>query len=266
MGSDGGWALASSSVAQRPNKQKRQRQNRQAREARQARSAHAGEATSISRGDGGDGDEPTAETTSRRVTGKAAARSAARRPQPDRIPGQRAVLMAFLFAVVSAGTLLLFPVQVEREVDPDDPRVEEEFDEDEEIDLNEDGTVTILEDVRLVDEEGALVVAGIIGTPLLVTGAAVYFTKRPQRSTVYTFAMMALAAFIFLFAGPYGIIALPSMIALAVGGFQSRRADQRERMAEIRADREARDGDDDVIDVDAVDAEIEDPDGSDDRG
>ncbi len=244
------------SSKRRPGKQKRYRQNRQEREARQARSAHAGEATAISRSEqraaakSAKADTARSDTARSDTKGKKTKRG--RRPSPYTIPGQRAVLMAFLFTIVAAGTLLFAPVQVQRDVQPDDPRVETT-----QPDLNDDGTVTIYEDVKLLDEEGPAVAAGIMLTPILITGAAVWFTKKPQRSNAWTIAMVALAGFIFLFAGPYGIIALPSLIALAVGGFQSRRAENKERMAQIKADRATRKagkaGKGDVIDVEPVD-------------
>lgn len=243
-------------ASKRPNKQQRQRQNRQRREARQARSVHAGEATAIARGER----EAAEPTTSSRGGGKQDAKAdrAARVAQAraDRksrysIPGQRAVVMAFLFTIVSAATLLIAPVQVQREVPIDDPVLEEIDEDDQDVD-EEAGTVTYVDDAKLLDEEGPAVAAGVMLTPILITGAAVWFTKKPQRSNVWTMAMIALAAYIFLFAGPYGIITLPSMIALAVGGFQSRRAESKERLAEIRA-KKAATGDGEVIDVESTD-------------
>lgn len=249
-------------ASKRPSKQKRQKQNRQEREARRARSARAGEATAIARGER----EGSTEAASTRTAGKGGGKGAgkaksggrAKRESPFKIPGQRAVVMAFLFTIVSAVTLLFAPVQVQREVDADDPVLEDIDEEDQEV--NDDGTVTYVDDAKLLDEEGPAVAAGVMLTPIVITGAAVWYTKKPQRSTAWTMAMVALAAYIFLFAGPYGIITLPSMIALAVGGFQSRRAENKERMAEIRAQKAAR-GDGEVIDVDAT----EDPAGDDDR-
>jgi len=250
----------------RPNKQKRQRQNRQEREARRARSARAGEATAISRGER-QAAASGAPGASSRTAGKAGKGGAAAKPtRASRytIPGQRAVVMALLFTLVSAVTLLVAPVQVQREVPADDPVLEEIDEDDQEV--TDDGTVTFVEDAKLLDEEGPAVAAGVMLTPILITGIAVWFTKKPQRSNVWTMAMVALAAYIFLFAGPYGIITLPSMIALAVGGFQSRRAENKERLATIRADKAARaagEGDvereGEVIDVDATeDAPVDD--------
>lgn len=246
-------------ATKRPNKQQRQRQNRQQRQARQARSVRAGEATALARGER-DGAQPVATTRaagreSGAKTDKGGPGGSARGNRKGRytIPGQRAIVMALLFTIVSAATLLIAPVQVQREVDPDDPVLEDIDEEDQEVD-EEAGTVTYVEDAKLLDEEGPAVAAGVILTPILITGTAVWFTKRPQRSNVWTMAMIGLAAYIFLFAGPYGIITLPSMIALAVGGFQSRRAESKERLAELRAKRAA-DDDGEVIDVEATEIE-----------
>ncbi len=222
---------------------------------------HAGESTALSRGER-EGAQPV--TTSRAAgrsqpgTGKASSGGSARAARKARytIPGQRAVVMALMFTVVSAATLLFAPVQVQREVDRDDP-VLETIDEDEQDVDEEAGTVRYVEDAKLLDEEGPAVAAGVLLTPILITGAAVWFTKRPQRSNVWTMAMIGLAAYIFLFAGPYGIITLPSMIAMAVGGFQSRRAESKERLAEIRA-KKAAGGDGELIDAEATEVDVDD--------
>ncbi len=263
-----GHAVASSK--RRPDKSKRYRENKARREARAARSAHAGEATAISRGER----EPVAPKPKATATSGAKGKRP-KRESPWKIPGQRAVVLAFLFTLVSAATLLLAPIQVERDIPAsvgedgtvtvDDPEfVDEEFSED---DVSDDGTVAVFVDGKLAEEESAGVVGMVLITPIVITGAAVWFTKRPQRSTAWTFAMIALAGYIFFLAGPYGIITLPSLVALSVGNFQSRRVDNKARMEEIKAQRAARaDDEDEVIDVEAVeetdvdDDEIEDTD------
>lgn len=252
MGWRTGRRLPSRAMATRPNKQDRQRQNRREREARLARSARAGEATAISRGEREPAATARSTTEGAKATTKGAKAGRGKRPSPFAIPGQRAVVMALLFTVVSGATLLLAPVQVQREVDADDP-VLEQVDEGDITDRDEEtDVVTYVDDAKLLDEEGPAVAAGVLLTPVLITGVAVWFTKKPQRSNVWTMALIALAAYVFLFAGPYGIITLPSMIALAVGGFQSRRAEGKERLATLRAEKAAKARDGDVIDVDAV--------------
>lgn len=242
------------SSKRRPSKSKRYRQNKAVRDARAARSARAGEATAIARGERSvaphEADAPDQASAETAPDGKR--RRSGKRKSPYTVPGQRAVVLAFMFTLVSAATLLLAPIQVPRDVPPDDPRVEEEV---EEGDRNDDGTVTIFEDGKLVEEESAATAALVLLAPIAITGAAVWFTKRPQRSTAWSIAMVALAGYVF-FVGSYAIISLPSLIALAVGGFQSRRDENKDRVAEIRAQREARKaakaGRGTVIDVEAT--------------
>lgn len=254
------------SSKRRPSKSKRYRQNKAQRDARAARSLRAGEATAIARGersahvpeaDADGGDDTNGAAASGAAAEKGAGRGATarrgKRKSPYTIPGQRAVVLAFMFTLVSAATLLLAPIQVPRDVPPDDPRVEEE--EVDEDDVNDDGTVTILEEGKLIEEEPAPVAALVLLAPIAITGAALWFTKKPQRSTAWSIAMVALAGYVF-FVGSYAIISLPSLVALAVGGFQSRRDENKERVAEIRAQREARKaakaGRGTVIDVEAT--------------
>lgn len=252
------------SSKRRPDKSKRYRQNKAQREARAARSARAGEATAIARGERVPASAPADDTTEApRGRGKRAeaaepdtaeaTRGRPKRKSPYTIPGQRAVVLAFMFTIVSAATLLIAPIQVPRDVPADDPRVEADDER------NDDGTVTIFEDGKLVEEEPPAVAAVVLLAPIAITGGALWFTKRPRRSTAWSVAMVLMAGYVF-FVGSYGVISLPSLIALAIAGFQSRRAEAKTRMAEIKADRAARAGDQDtgdagdgeIIDVDAV--------------
>lgn len=251
-------------AAKRPSKAERQRRNRAQREARRARSAHAGEATEIAQELGGEQasgetndstDAADAKSTgSKRTTADKAApgKGRRRRENPFTIPGQRAVMLSLLFSIASIGLLIFSPVRVERpDVEPDDPRVEQA----EDVEENDDGTVNIIEEVKLLDEESLPVALLIMLTPVAITGAAVYFTKNEKRSTIWTMAMVAIAGYVFFIGGAYAIYTLPSLVALGVGGFQSRRAENKERVAELKAQRAARKeakerGD--VIDVDSV--------------
>ena len=243
--------------SKRPDKSKRYKQNKARREARAARSARAGEATAIARGERTPA-SPSPDSGDAKAGGgtadgkKAGAKARPRRKSPYTVPGQRAVVLAFMFTLVSAATLVLAPIQVPRDVPADDPRVEEDDE------VNDDGTVRILEDGKLFEEEPVPVALAVIGVPIAITGGALWFTKRPRRSTAWSIAMVGLAAYVFL-VGTYAVISLPSLVALAVAGFQSRRADSKARLAEIRAAREARaGGDGEVIDVDAVEDEPDD--------
>lgn len=238
-------------ASKRPNKQQRQRQNRQQREARRARSARAGEATAVARGE----KKPSAVAAdSSRTTGKAGGAKAApakrRRPSYYTVPGQRAVVMAFAFTIVSAVMLLVSDVP--HQVDADDP-VLQEIDEDaiQERD-EEEGTVRF--DARLLEVQEPAVAAGVLLTPIAITGAAVWFAKRPQRSTVWTISLILMAGYVFFLAGPYVQLMIIPMIALAVGGFQSRRAESKERLAELRAKKAAA-ADGEVIDVESTEVD-----------
>jgi hypothetical protein len=254
-------------AAKRPSKAERQRRNRALREARQARSAHAGEATEIAQelgsgesdDTGGDRsaatEEPTTERTGSKKTKAGPVAGRRGRQNPFTIPGQRAVMLSFLFSIASIGLLIFTPVRVERpDVPADDPRV----DQAEEVEENDDGTVNIIEDVKLLDEETVPVALLIMFTPVAITGAAVFFTKHEKRSTVWTMAMLAIAGYVFFIGGAYAIYTLPALVALGVGGFQSRRAENKERVTELKAQRAARKdakakAKGDVIDVDSVD-------------
>lgn len=249
------------SSKRRPDKSKRYRENKARREARAARSAHAGEATAISRG------ERDPVVAPAKTAGATATKGRVKRQSPWKIPGQRAVVLAFLFTLVSAVTLVVAPIQVQRDIPADvaddgtvtvdDPEfADEEFDAD---DVSDDGTVSVFVDGKLLEEESAPTAGMILVTPIVITGAAVWFTKRRQRSMAWTMTMLALAGYIFFLAGPYGIIALPSLIAVSVANFQSRRVENRERMAQIKAERAAR-ADGDVIDGEVIDADVVDTD------
>lgn len=237
----------------KPSKAERQRRNRAQREARQARSAHAGEATEIANelggADAGSEDGSTTSGGGDSAKGSAGKKTAGKKPtarptkggrqNPFSIPGQRAVMLAFLFSIASIGLLILTPVRVEREVPEDDPRVELADDPE----INDDGTATIIEDVKLLDEESLPVALLIMFTPVVITGVAAYFTKHEKRSTIWTMSMLAIAGYVFFIGGAYAIYTLPALVALGVGGFQTRRAENADRVAELKAQRAARKAD-----------------------
>ncbi|MDZ7675856.1 MAG: hypothetical protein U5K30_12415 [Acidimicrobiales bacterium] len=259
-------------AAKRPNKSERQKRNRARREARAARSARAGEATELyqSRSEeteaddsgwerGTSDDEGTEAAPAKRTRAqKAAASKAATRQSRYQYPGQRAVVLALLFTIASVGLLLFTPVRVEREVPADE--VPAEFEDDAEV-ADDEETATYLEDAMLLDEESLGVAIVIMAVPVAITGAAVYLKDHEKRSTVWTFAMLAMAGYVFFLGGAYAIYTLPALIALGVGGFQARRDENKERMAELRAERDARkaakaegkERDGEVIDVEPVD-------------
>ncbi len=157
-----------------------------------------------------------------------------------------------MFSLASIGLLIFSPVRVERVVPEDDPRVEGA----EDVEIDDDENATIVEDVKLLDEETLPIALLIMFTPVAITGAAAYFTKHEKRSTIWTMAMLAIAGFVFFLGGAYAIYTLPALVALGVGGFQTRRADNAPRVAELKEQRAARKADKaagkNVIDVDPV--------------
>lgn len=175
----------------------------------------------------------------------------------SRRPGDKAVLSAFFFALAGAIALLFYRVPVD--------------DRGEMLPVRFRGVVTMVRErvtgAPLPDASRTLLdVSGpeiflMLGLPVAVTVFALWGNRRPDRSRMLTFAMLALAGTIILAQG-IGIFFFPAMIALAIAGFRVRRADlparTAERAARARGGRRGRDRD--VIDVDAeeVDAgEIE---------
>ena len=265
----------------RPNKDKRRRQNLARRAAREARSAHAGEATSV--GESGhevapvtssrakDRPAPSSSTTDGKPSAQdrraaAKARMEARYP----IPGQRAMFMGLAFAAVFAVMVLFVDHPVPDSVQPDDPRVETardvELDDDDEPKLNDDGTVNIIEYYKVYDENArGPVGAGLIAlAPLAICGAAYYYKDNKKRRNVLWTGAMFLLTGVMVLGTPYTIYMLPTLVAVGVGVFQYRKAENAPRMEELRRQREARraaqrgetvaadDGDHQIIEGDIV--------------
>ncbi|HEX6425508.1 MAG TPA: hypothetical protein VFZ79_18615 [Acidimicrobiales bacterium] len=171
----------------------------------------------------------------------------------SRRPGDMAVLSAFFFAVAGAIALLFYRVPVD--------------DRGEMLPVRFRGVVTMVRERvtggPLPDESRTLLdVSGpeiflMLGLPVAVTVFAVWGNRRPDRSRMLTFAMLALAGTIILAQG-IGIFFFPAMIALAIAGFRVRRADLPARTAERAAraggGRSGRDRD--VIDVDAEEVDV----------
>lgn len=272
----------------RGNKDKRQRRNRAEREARAARSKHAGEATAIARGEADPAPKQASTRASARAAGDATAtgggkptavdrRAAARERMKARypIPGQRAMFMGLLFTLVFVVTTFITDFPIPDEVSEDDPRVDTADDVDDPAGngiieavqqaLGDDAPprqVRIYENSRLFDEEEPAVAGLILLLPTMVCGVAYLVRNSERRDLLWTMALFAMTGY-FMFAQPYSLFALPSLVAVGIGTFQSRRATQEPRMAELRAQREARAAEakaakankDDAVDVDPVESD-----------
>ena len=251
-------------------KQRRAARNRANREALAARRENA-EANATSSPTSSSLSSSSSSSSSRstgRAAGRGAGPAAARAalapsgpPPPglrgvlqSRRPGDKAVLSAFFFALAGAVALLFYRVPVD--------------DRGETLPVQFRGVVTMLRErvtgAPLPDDSRTLLdVSGpeiflMLGLPVAVTVFALWGNRRPDRSRMLTFAMLALAGTIILAQG-IGIFFFPAMIALAIAGFRVRRADLPARTAE-RATRPrgawGRRGRD-VIDVDSEEVAAE---------
>ncbi len=82
----------------------------------------------------------------------------------------------------------------------------------------------------LLDASGPGVLPFVV-LPIAVAAFAVWANRRPDRSRMLTFALLAMAGAVIL-SGGIGMLFLPSLITLAVASFQIRKADAPARAAE----------------------------------
>jgi hypothetical protein len=142
-------------------------------------------------------------------------------------PGDKAVLAALALAVVASIYLLFYRVPADDRGEPwpavfqGVAKAARERLTGEEI---PDQTVSLL------DASGPQIFL-ILALPIAVTLFAVWANRRPDRSRMLTFAMLAMAGAVIL-TGGIGIFYFPALIALAVGGFRVRKADLPARTAE----------------------------------
>jgi hypothetical protein len=211
-------------------KQRRAARNRASRDALAARrtnavtaatTASAASATSgrsaasSSTATGGSGDAPAAPRTF--LSGL----------RGDRRPGDRAVLVAFALSIVSAIAVLFLRVPVDDRGEPLPTQFRGVAKLAREAVTGEpfaDRTKTLL------DASGPGVLPFVV-LPIAVAAFAVWANRRPDRSRMLTFALLAMAGAVIL-SGGIGMLFLPSLITLAVASFQIRKADAPARAAE----------------------------------
>lgn len=249
-----------------PSKQRRATRNRANREALAARRENVvASAANPTRASGGGGNGSTG--GARRG---AAATAGASAPPPSglmgmlrsRRPGDRAVLLSVLFAIVSVVFLMFVKVDVDDRGDAIPPSY---------------GGVTILAREAITGEpmpdrtETLLSASGpgilaVMALPVAVTLFAFWGNRRPDRGRMLTFAMFGMLAAV-LVTGGLGIYFLPSLIAIGFASFQVRRLEMPARTAERQAprrrrrgtviDAESREADaDEVVDDDVIEAEV----------
>lgn len=143
-------------------------------------------------------------------------------------PGGRATVLALIVAIVSAVTLLAFPVAPAAVLDGFGRLVVEASTDDagERADLVEELTDAdaVLESVLLTDLLNPVVAAVYALIPVAIAAVAVASLHRPTRSRTLLISALAAAMYVFL-TGPIGIYFLVGALALGWGAFQSRKAD-----------------------------------------
>jgi hypothetical protein len=243
-------------------KQRRAARNRASRDALAARRDNA-VATPASSSTRTTKASPSGGSSSRGST-KGAARASARpaRPVPvaagpapqgikemlqSKRPGDRAILLAFLLSFVSAILLLVvLKVTVDDRGDSIPPQY---------------GALTIAARQAITGSEDVTEKASYLSaygpvalimaaTPVLIAGYALWANRRPDRSRLLTFALIAMALASLLTGGI--TIFLPTLLALGVGTFRIRKADMEAGMAAAPAP--AAGGRGDVIDAEVTDA------------
>ena len=253
-----------------PSKQRRQARNRASRDALAARRDNAVDVPSTrpaSKSSSTDSTSSSGGSSSRTTTKGAATRPAggrgAGRPVPvaagppprsigeyvrSKRPGDKAILLAFLFSFVSAIALLLvLKVPVDDRGDGIPPQY---------------GAVTILTRATLTDVDPGAITEDVstlsaygpqailmAATPVLIAGYAVWANRRNDRSRLLTFALIAMAMASLLTGGL--TIFLPTLLALGLGTFRVRKADMVAGMA-AAGDQPAATGRGRVIEADTV--------------
>jgi hypothetical protein len=211
-------------------KQRRAARNRATRDALTARRENAVAAAASSAGSGGGSGGST--TAGRRGS---PAPTGASPPPPSglmgmlrsRRPGDRAVLLAVLFALVSVVFLLFVRVDVDDRGEAIPPTY---------------GATTLLAREAITGEpvpdrtETLLSASGpgilaVMALPVLVTLFAFWGNRRPDRGRMLTFAMFGMLAAV-LVTGGLGIYFLPSLIAIGFASFQVRRLEMPARSGE----------------------------------
>ncbi|MFP3900965.1 MAG: hypothetical protein ACLFXM_08915 [Acidimicrobiia bacterium] len=203
-------------------KQRRAARNRAAREALAARRENALAARSRSDdaatfSSAGAGTDPADGGTEPAGAGAGPAGRGMAARYRGRRPGDTAVLVALVLSIVSAVSVLFVRVPVDDRGEPLPGRFRALYEQAREMQIGRD----IGDDTTSLFEAQPSVLF-ILALAVLVCAFAVWANRRPDRSRLLTFAMLALAGTVILGAG---FLFLPSLIALAVASFQVRKAE-----------------------------------------
>ena len=238
-------------------KQRRAARNRAYREAMAARRERAGAERTSSSARGSSATSSAARSTRATGGGRGRARSGGLAGgllgRSERQPGDTAIMLTVAFAI-AAVALSIFAafdegaVPVDHEGEP----------------LNTfagvsraarsvlTGEPPVTETTSYIDAAGPVILVFIL-LPLLVAVGTFVSHRRRVQSRPLTFGLVGMA--LVSVVNPFSLYFLPSLIALAVAGFQVRKAEMPERLGTAAADEDEED--DDVIDVDEVEPEDE---------
>lgn len=238
-------------------KQRRAARNRAYRDAMTARRENAGAVQTSSTARSSSASSGSSRSTSAAGGGRGRARSGGLAGgllgRSERGPGDTAIMLTVAFAIAAAG-LSIFAAFDDGAV-PVDHEGEA---------LNTfagvsratysvlSGEAPVTETTSYIDAAGPVILVFIMLPVLVAIGTFVSHRRRVQ-SRPLTFGLVGMA--LVSVVNPFSLYFLPSLIALAVAGFQVRKAEMPERLGAAAADDD--EDDDDVIDVDEVEPEDE---------
>jgi hypothetical protein len=144
-------------------------------------------------------------------------------------PGDKAVFIAFVFSVCAGIFLFFYRVPVDDRGEP----LPFEF-RGLTLAAREAATGAPVEDATtsMLDANGPVVLL-LVGLPIFVSAFAMWGNRRPDRSRMLTYAMLGMAVAVIVVGQitGVGVLFFPALIAMAVGGFQVRKADLPARTA-----------------------------------
>jgi hypothetical protein len=209
-------------------KQRRAARNRASRDALAARRTNAvisGPSPVSSHGQSPGSTSSASATTASATTGRGGLFGA----RGNRRPGDLAVMLALGLAIVSAIAVLFQRVDVDDRGEP----LPAAFKGVAITAIEATGREVPDASASLIDAYGAGILFAV-ALPVAVAAFAFWANRRPNRSRVLTFSMIAMAVGV-LFSPGIGTFFFPSLIALAVGTYQVRKADMPARVAERAA-------------------------------
>jgi hypothetical protein len=193
----------------KPSKQRRQAQNRHVREARAVRTERAKQLNRTTAAADDTADAPASSaapakarparvTTAGQPTGVRSLNPFQQRPGDP--VGYRAALLAFIFSIAAAVSLLFIPVIPKS-----------------------NGKGKVVENVTLLHYGWQGLMLALV--PVLLTGTVVLTRNSPKKKQSWTISAISLAAYTIL-SGSLGLVFLAPTIALGVAAYQVRKAEQ----------------------------------------